>query len=156
MIVSWGDRIRDKGGFRDGLFGITDFMPTFLELAGGDYPDSVRGMKAIPFEGRSFAATFAENCVDTARMMFWEHEGNKAVRRGRWKLVAEYPGSWRTLRSYPTGGAWELYDLDTDRTETRDLAAQHPELVRELAAAWESWAARAQVEDWAAIGGEKW
>lgn len=56
----------------------------------------------------------------------------------------------------PDGGAWELYDLDTDRTETRDLAAQHPELVRELAAAWESWAARAQVEDWAAIGGEKW
>ncbi len=156
MIVAWGDRIADKGAFRDGVFGITDFMPTFLELAGGEYPDSIRGLKTIPVEGRSFAATFDENCIDTTRTMFWEHEGNKAVRRGKWKLVAEYPGSWRTLRSYPSGGAWELYDLDTDRTETRDLAAQHPELVRELAAEWEAWAARAQVENWAAIGGEKW
>lgn len=156
MIVSWGDRIRDKGGFRDGVYGITDFMPTFLELAGGTYPDSIRGRKTLAIEGQSFAPSFAENVVDSTRMLFWEHEGNRAVRRGRWKLVSEYPGSWRTLRSYPTGGAWELYDLEEDRTETRDLAAQHPRLVQELAAAWEAWAARAQVEDWAAIGGEKW
>lgn len=156
MIVSWGDRIADRGGFRDGVFAITDFMPTFLELAGGSYPDSIRGQRTIPIEGRSFAASFDAEVSDTTRMLFWEHEGNKAVRRGRWKLVAEYPGSWRTLRSYPTGGAWELYDLETDRTETCDLAARYPELTAELAAAWEAWAARAQVEDWAAIGGERW
>lgn len=156
MIVSWGDKIPDKGGFRDGVFNITDFMPTFLELAHGEYPDSVRGAGSIPIEGHSFAATFGENLVDTARLMFWEHEGNKAVRRGKWKLVAEYPGSWRTLRSYPAGGAWELYDIEKDRAEMYDLAEQYPGLVRDLAAEWTAWAARARVEDWAVIGGEKW
>lgn len=156
MIVSWGGRIPDRGGFRDGVFTVADFMPTFLELAGGVYPDSIRGEKTVPIEGRSFVDTFGENRVDSTRTICWEHEGNRAVRRGRWKLVSEYPGSWRTLRSYPTGGAWELYDLETDRTETNDLAARYPERVRELAAAWEAWAARARVEDWAAIGGEKW
>lgn len=78
------------------------------------------------------------------------------MRRGRWKLVSEYPGSRRTLRSYPTGGARELYDLEADRTETRDLATENPELVAELAAAWVAWAARAQVKDWASAGGEGW
>ncbi len=156
MIVSWGDRIADKGAFRDGVFHIADFMPTFLELAGGTYPDSIRGVKTIPIEGRSFAASFAGEVTDTTRMLFWEHEGNRAVRRGKWKLVSEYPGSWRTLRDYPLQGAWELYDLDEDRTEMHNLAAQYPELVAQLAAAWEAWAARAQVEDWKTIGGEKW
>lgn len=156
MIVSWGDRIKDKGAWRDGVYGITDFMPTFLELAGGVYPDSIRGMRTIPIEGRSFVASLSENVVDTTRVMYWEHEGNKAVRRGRWKLVAEYPGSWRTLRPYPTGGEWELYDMEADRTETNNLAAQHPELVAELGAMWDAWASRAQVEDWKAIGGENW
>ena len=156
LIVRWGDRIADRGGWRDGAFTIADFMPTLLDVAGGSYPDSIRGQRTIPIEGRSFAASFDREVTDTVRMLFWEHEGNRAVRRGRWKLVSEYPGSWRTLRGYPTGGAWELYDLETDRTETRDVAAEHPALVAELAAAWQAWAARARVEDWAAIGGEKW
>lgn len=154
MILSWGDRIADKGGFRDGVFTITDFMPTFMELAGSIYPYSIRGQRTVPIEGRSFAASLAANTNGMKRMLFWEHEGNRAVRRGRWKLVFEYPGSRRTLR--PSCGVWELYDLEADRTETRDLAAEHPELVAELAAAWEAWAARAQVKDRASAAGEKW
>lgn len=156
MILSWGDRIADKGAFRDGVFTVTDFMPTLLELAGSIYPYSIRGQRTVPIEGRSFAASLAANTNDMKRMLFWEHEGNRAVRRGRWKLVSEYPDGWRTLRGYPTGGAWELYDLEADRTETRDLASENPELVAELAAAWEAWAARAQVKDWASVGSEKW
>lgn len=156
MIVSWGDKIAEKGSWRDGVYGITDFMPTFLELAGGAYPDSIRGMKTLPIEGRSFLKALQENAVDSTRTLYWEHEGNKAIRRGRWKLVAEYPGSWRTLRPYPTGGQWELYDMDADPTEINDLAKVYPELAEELAAQWDAWAARAQVEDWKAIGGENW
>lgn len=156
MIVAWGNEIADKGGFRDGVHAITDFMPTFLELAGGEYPDSIRGQKTVPIEGRSFLPTISENVVDSDRILYWEHEGNKAIRRGNWKLVAEYPGSWRTLRDYPTGGQWELYDMGTDRTEMNNLAALYPELVAQLAAEWEAWAARALVADWKEIGGENW
>ena len=66
--------------------------------------------------------------------LYWEHEGNAAVRAGDLKLV-------RRGRA----GAWELYDLKADRTELRDLAAAQPDKVRELAAKWEAWALRAQV-----------
>jgi arylsulfatase len=70
------------------------------------------------------------------RALFWEHEGNRAVRQDRWKLVAVH------------GGPWELYDLETDRTELRDLAAAQPARVRELAALYDDWAARAGVKPW--------
>ena len=65
--------------------------------------------------------------------MFWEHEGNAAVRIGQWKLVKRWPR------------AWELYDMDADRTELHDLAAQHPERVADMAAQYEAWAARCGV-----------
>ncbi|HYF00710.1 MAG TPA: arylsulfatase, partial [Planctomycetota bacterium] len=67
------------------------------------------------------------------RPLFWEHEGNRAVRRGRWKLVARHRQPW------------ELYDMEADRTETRDLAAREPERVRSMAADWDAWAARVGV-----------
>ena len=67
------------------------------------------------------------------RELFFEHEGNRAVRAGRWKLVA--------LRGEP----WELYDIRADRTETRDLASARPELVQRLSLAWAAWAKENQV-----------
>ena len=68
--------------------------------------------------------------------LFWEHEGNRAVRQGKWKLVAA------------DGGPWELYDLEADRTELNNLAAEHPEKVNELKALYESWAKRCGVLSW--------
>ena len=65
--------------------------------------------------------------------MFWEHEGNAAVRIGKWKLVRDYPKPW------------ELYDMEADRTELTDLATKHPERVREMAAQYEVWAKRCGV-----------
>jgi len=70
---------------------------------------------------------------DGTRSLFWEHEGNRAHRVGPWKLVAK--------ENQP----WELYDIDQDRAELHDLAAAEPERVKAMAAAWETWAARAQV-----------
>jgi arylsulfatase len=69
--------------------------------------------------------------------IFFEHEGNRAVRDGKWKLVAQGPA-----------GPWELYDMDRDRTEMRDLAAAHPEIVARMAAQWETWARRTNVLPW--------
>jgi arylsulfatase len=73
------------------------------------------------------------------RSLCWEHEGNRALRQGRWKLVARDP----------QGG--ELYDIQADRTELNDLSASHPEVVRTLAALYDRWAQRCGVRPWTEI-----
>ena len=72
-------------------------------------------------------------------MLFWENIGNCAARDGDWKIVRL------------AGGPWELYDLDRDRAEEHDLAADHPEVVERLSAAWESWAERSGVIPWSRL-----
>jgi len=91
-------------------------------------------------EGKSLKNVFLGETLPP-RSLFWEHEGNAAVRHGDLKLV-------RKGRS----GPWELYDLKTDRTELHDLAASQPEKVKELAAEWEAWAERAHVKPYPGEG----
>jgi len=89
-------------------------------------------------EGVSVRPLFSSSPASLSpRLLFWEHEGNRAVRAGRWKLVAKDPA-----------GPWELYDLETDRTEMRDLAASQPARTRELAAQGDAWARRANAIPW--------
>jgi arylsulfatase len=71
--------------------------------------------------------------------LFWEHEGNRAVRLGPWKLVSLHPGDW------------ELYNIEADRAEQRNLAAQQSDRVKQLAAQWDAWAKRAGVRPWAEV-----
>lgn len=106
---------------------LIDVMATFVELAGAAYPADT-----LLMEGRSLVPVFHGGRLEE-RALFWEHEGNKAVRRGRWKLVARHKQ------------AWELYDLDQDRGEGRDLSAGEPDRVKALAGDWEAWAARVGV-----------
>ena len=96
---------------------VIDLMPTILELAGIDLEQRD---SAPPLPGNSLLQAHPE-----ARDLWWMHEGNRAFRRGDWKIVAS------------KGDPWELYDLGKDRTETRNLAKKHPESVKALAAAWE-------------------
>ena len=69
-------------------------------------------------------------------VLCWEHEGNRAVRIGDWKLVSGF------------GDPWQLYNMADDRVETHDVSAAHPEKVAELKAAYEAWAKRCGVEPW--------
>jgi arylsulfatase A-like enzyme len=87
-------------------------------------------------EGRSLVPAFRGNRGLAREALFWEHEGNKAVRQREWKAVAQGRGEWA------------LFDMRNDRSETRDLAAQHPEKTRELAALWRAWADRCGVWEW--------
>jgi arylsulfatase len=112
---------------------LTDIMATCVDLAGATYPGTLGGETIQPMEGASLRTAFRGEPLQRTRPLVWEHEGNRAIRDGRWKLVAK--------ENQP----WELYDLDVDRSESRDLAAQHPDRVQRMAADWDQWAARAHV-----------
>ncbi len=115
---------------------LIDIMATCVDVSGAKYPNQSGGRPITPPEGKSLVPAFANLPLDRDAI-FWEHEGNRAVRAGDWKLVAKGPG-----------GPWELYDLKTDRVEANNLAAENPAKAKELAAKWETWASRANVIPW--------
>lgn len=112
---------------------IIDVMATCVDISGVDYPKEFNGKKIKPLEGVSLEPAFEGKSLKRKSPLFWEHEENRAVRDGKWKLVAK--------KNEP----WELYDMEKDRTEMHDLAAKHPEKVQELSKAWDEWAKRADV-----------
>ena len=126
FIAHWPRGLRDSSLCRTPAQ-LVDVLPTIAEVAGATYPSDVP-----PAEGRSLLGAWRGEQVEE-RDLFWEHEGNSAVRRGRWKLVRKHRGDW------------ELYDIDADRTELHDLAADEPDLVATLADAYEQWAQRCGV-----------
>ncbi len=132
LIAHWPQGIADKGGIRHAPGYLPDIMATILDVTGTGYPRDWDGHAVEPLEGQSLAPVFGRDGLERAAM-FWEHEGNAAVRIGHWKLVKRYPGGW------------ELYDLDADRTELHDLAAQHPSRVADMAAQYDAWAVRCGV-----------
>jgi arylsulfatase len=99
-------------------------------LSGAKYPAD-----APPVEGKSLVPAFADKPIDRDAL-YWEHEGNRAVRAGDWKLVAKH------------GQPWELYDISKDRVEANDLASKMPDKVKELSAKYDGYAKRALVEPW--------
>jgi arylsulfatase A-like enzyme len=132
LIAHWPNRIRGKGEVRHAPGFLPDIMATILDATGTPYPDTIDGHRVEPLEGTSLVPLF-ERDGRGRPPMFWEHEGNAAVRDGKWKLVRKYPGDW------------ELYDMELDRTELHDLAAQHPDRVRDMAGQYDAWAARCGV-----------
>jgi len=134
LIVHWPAGIMAEPGSVTHQAGhVIDIMATAMEVAGGEYPARYRGRKITPLEGKSLAPVFRGEECEGHEALSWEHFGARAVRQGRWKLVAL------------SDGPWELYDLSVDRTETKNLADQAPERVKRLAGLWQSWAERANV-----------
>jgi arylsulfatase len=136
LIAHWPAGIIAKGELRKQPGHLIDIMATCVDLADAKYPTEVDGQKITPLPGKSLVPAFAGKPIDRDAI-YWEHEGNRAVRVGNWKLVAKGPG-----------GAWELYDMAKDRTERHNLAAAHPERVSELRNKWETWAKQSQVLPW--------
>ena len=138
LIAHWPAGIAARGELRQQPGHLVDVMATCVDLAGAKYPAEFHGRPIQPMEGRSLAPAFADQPIQRDAL-FWEHEGNAAVRVGDWKLV-------RLGRN----GPWELYNLKTDRTELHDLAAAEPDRAKELAAKWNAWASRANVKPYPA------
>ncbi|MFP4107025.1 MAG: sulfatase/phosphatase domain-containing protein, partial [Phycisphaerae bacterium] len=135
LIVSWPGKT-DAGKLTGRLTHVSDIMPTCLELAGVEYPTEFNGKPITPVAGESFAGHVVGNADTTAeRVLFWEHEGNCAVRQGRWKLV----------QKFETEGQWELYDMLDDRTELNDLAAVKDDVVRRMDDMYTEWTNRMNI-----------
>ncbi len=136
LIASWPAVIRTGGGVTHQPGHLVDLMATCVDVSGASYPTERAGQSIQPMEGRSLAPILRGETRKPHDAIYWEHEGNRAVRRGKWKLVSKFPGGW------------ELYDLDADRTELHNLASDHPELVREMSALYGAWAGRVGVMEW--------
>jgi arylsulfatase len=138
LIAHWPAALKNPGSLRNEPGHLIDIMATCADVAQAAYPKTRQGGAVTPLEGRSFAPLLRGRKRREHEYLFFEHEGNRAVRAGRWKLVSRFS----------TGGEWELYDLVADRSETRNLAGAQPDRVRRMRQAWEQWAKRALVEDW--------
>ncbi len=124
LIVQWPNGIAARGELRQNPGHLIDLAPTILELAGGKWPETAAGQPMPPNPGRSLAPVFTKDHTVTHKKFWWFHDGNRAIRVGDWKLVADH------------AAPWELFDLSNDRTETRNLAATNPDKVKELEATW--------------------
>lgn len=133
LIAHWPKGIQRRGELEHQPGHLIDIMATCVDVSRASYPEEIDGRPIHPLEGRSLAPAFKGEDIDR-HALFWEHEGNRAVRVGRWKLVA------RGER-----GPWELYDLEADRTERHDLAEARPDRVRILSALWLEYAKRTNV-----------
>ncbi len=135
FIAHWPAGIKARGELRTQVGHLIDLMPTVVELAGATYPTERNGTAIHPMEGRSLLpALTADRPIARVAPLFFEHDGSRAVRDGAWKLVSV------------VGDAWELYHLSADPTEMQNLAAAEPDRVRMMAAQWQAWAKRTQVE----------
>jgi arylsulfatase len=135
LILHWPDAIdaKSRGKLYSSPGHIIDIMATCVDVAGASYPRSYEGNRIKPMKGISLKPALTGKPLRRDTPIFWEHEGNKAIRQGQWKLVAK------------ADQPWELYDLDEDRTEMMNLAAKHPDIVKQLEAKWQAWADKSDV-----------
>ena len=126
FIAHWPAGLPRKGAIVREPGHLVDLLPTCLDAAGASYPRRDGDREILPPEGRSLLPVLRGE-AGVPRTLCFEHEGNRAVIQGKWKLVA--------LKGKP----WELYDLEADGTEMSDLADRQPERVKEMEALWEAW-----------------
>lgn len=137
LIAHWPAGIAVPGSMTQQIGHEIDIMATCLAISGASYPrTSIAGTPPLAPEGRSLLPVFAGKPIENRGMIFWEHEGNCAVRDGKLKLVSRFPEGW------------ELYDMEADRTETTNLADIYPEEIERLATAYEAWAKRVGAQPW--------
>ena len=152
LIAYWPKVIKDGGRVTHEVGHIMDIMPTCLEIAGAEYPVSDNDEKVPCLEGKSLLPIFQGKPRQGHEVLYWRFGSSCAVREGKWKLVAPHPNPRTGIDYFPEGGEsgrkgsdekrWELYDMESDRTELYNLADKYPQKVREMADLYEAWTAR--------------
>lgn len=135
LIVHWPLKIQAKNEFRQQPSHVIDIMATCVDISQAKYPENFKGIPVYAMEGKSLLPAFDDKPIER-EALFWEHEGNSAVRMGKWKLVRKH------------NGGWELFDMEKDRSETLNLANEYPEQVNELKEKYQDWARRVGVQPW--------
>ncbi len=128
FIVSWPDGDIASGSLNHQPAHIIDVMATVCDVAHADYPDTYRGNAIVPQQGISLKPYLSGESDIEPRTLYWEHQGNRAIRKGAWKLVSM------------SGKSWELYDLSKDRSETTNIIESNSETASELIRLYEIWA----------------
>jgi L-rhamnose mutarotase len=124
FIVNWPAGIKAHNELRRTPGHLIDIVPTLLDIVDGQQPATYAGLPVPPMQGKSLVPDFTQDGSAEHQSLWWCHDGNRALRVRDWKIVATYMSPW------------ELYDLSKDRTETNNLAAIHPDKVRELERVW--------------------
>jgi arylsulfatase len=146
LIAYWPARITERGQMNHEPGHLIDIMATCVDVAFAQYPNLFKGKQIVPMQGISLVPAFEGEPLIRSQPIFWEHEGNRAIRIDNWKLVSRVN---RNLRFTEKDiDKWELYDLNQDRTEMHNLAVQYPDRVQEMASLWEDWAIDANVKPW--------
>ncbi len=125
---------------------INDIMATAIDLGQAEYPKAYKGNDIYPLEGKSMVPALKNPDLpihDTP--IFWEHEGNRAVRQGKWKIVSKFDAGKNDF------GPWELYDIDSDASELNNLVSQQKDRTAQMAESYENWARAKNVADWQEI-----
>jgi arylsulfatase A-like enzyme len=135
-LIAWYPGHIKAGSTNNSPGHLIDLMPTCLDIAGINYLATFKNRQLTPLAGISLLNAFKDKPYAGNKTLFWEHEGSRAIRKGKWKLVAE------------PGQAWELYNLDADRSEINNLTAKYPDKVKELETEYLAWAKNVGVVDW--------
>jgi arylsulfatase len=129
MIVRYPG-VTEKGKICNATAHVMDILPTCLDYAGARYPAQLDGQPLNAMDGRSMRGVLAGQQRATHASLCWEHYGNRAIRKGDWKLV---------FNSDPGTQEWELYNLANDRTEMHNVIEQNRAMADALAAEYDGW-----------------
>jgi arylsulfatase len=145
LIIYWPKGVKQKGAIRNQDAHLIDIMATCVDIAGIDYPKVYNGQDIQPMEGKSLVGAI-NNLPIKRDFIFWEHEGNRAIKAGPWKLVSKTEKS--KVFTEKDQNAWELYNMEHDPSETKNLSSQYTEKVKELSLLWEKEAIRTKALPW--------
>jgi arylsulfatase len=135
LVIHWPKGIKAKGEVRDQYHHSTDIVPTILDVVGLEMPKVYRGVEQYPLNGVSMRYTFDSAKAPTQKQrQYYTMLGTRGIWQGGWKAAALHA---------PISGVghfdkdrWDLYHVDVDRSESKNLAEQHPEKLKELISAW--------------------
>lgn len=136
LIVHWPAGIGKPNRWARDPAHVMDILPSLVDVAGGTYPDVVADRQITRCEGSSLLPVWQGKQL-AERVIGFDHMGARALRQGDWKLVRS--------KRMPYEIEWELYNLAEDRCELKDLAAEYPERVEQMASKWDAWARHVQV-----------